>query len=419
MTSGRNPEPAGSSSPASIDALLHAVPFARNQDAVAHLVAAIRQLDIPLSPRQRSRFAQSFRHLIEAVIPLARKRLGATYELELHLFAGSIYARLDSLDLATLHVEQAIALSRELPSDRYLARAQRLLGDLHFQAGSLEEAIRDFRESQKVSEESGEFDEEAFALHRLASAYARTGAWQALDQVCRQAQDLAETVQDVSLRARIRFTAGLMHMERGDCDAAESVFRECLSLFERSGEDTGIAECYLSLSQLYRDRAMLREAARFNDRALQFARSAGDGLLQARAKLSRAELYVHKNDPELAEKLCRDALALFRLHEDRSGQAESQRLLGAMSLLLGNAEVARQALRDALVHFAALGRLIDLADCYILLARAEAHLRQHRRAIDCLHKALVCYQRQGITDKMTLVGQLLAEYRQRLQEGQG
>lgn len=198
----------------------------------------------------------------------------------------------------------AIALGGDRAARR---RAVNLLGAAHLECGDLADAKRAFARAVELGRQDGDDLLAARALNNLA------------------------LIVDMS----------------GHRESALALFHSALLMYERMGHALGIGECFHNMAVAHRALGALDRADEAERRAIEFARQAGDGRLEAMARVGRAEVELQRGDPRLAAAAARRAAIGFAAIPDRNLQADALRLAGVALLAVG-------ALRDA-------GTELDLA----------------------------------------------------------
>ncbi len=102
----------------------------------------------------------------------------------------------------------------------------------------------------------------------------------------------------------------------------------------------------------YRDLGDLDQADRYERRAIEYSREAGDARLQAMAQVGRADLALRREEPEVAEAGAKAGAEQYAAMADELGEADALRVMGV-------AQTARRAFREA--HLT-LDRAIELAE---------------------------------------------------------
>lgn len=203
-----------------------------------------------------------------------------------HNNLGLIFEALGDASAASAHYEQAFALAHAHGLDEPEAAALINLGNLAAADGRFAESIRRY--------------DSALRIYRATNAEA----------------DVALVLHDV----------GLVAMRRGDYREARARLVEALAIYTRSGtvDDrvavrSDLATVLAASGDMQGARLQLRQAERL------VAGRMGDDLMAAGVALTHADLAVHLNSPDEADRQFARAEALYRRAGDVRGEAEAQR----------------------------------------------------------------------------------------------
>lgn len=246
------------------------------------------------------------------------------------------------------------------------------------------------------------------AVNMLGAAQFELGALSDAEASFGQALALADAARDVLAIARATNNLGMIANVRGRHAEALTRYRLAVPAYQRAGSQSGLAETCHNLAITHRDLGDLEQADRYERRAIEYSREAGDERLLAMAQVGRADLAIRRGEPEVAEAGARVGARQYAAMADALGEADALRVLGV-------AQTARGAFPEA--HLA-LDRAVGLADRHasaLLTAEAyEARARLWRlegNATDAKADAKIAMDRLqalGATDDWTRVASWLA-----------
>lgn len=150
-----------------------------------------------------------------------------------------------------------------------------------------------------------------------------------------------------------------------------------------------------------------REGQAFLEQAL-VVRSGVGAAVRARALNTAADLAFALDDPEQAETLSEESLAIYRELSDRVGIASSLEILGCLARVGGQYVLARSQLEEAAALFQEMGDSWKWGRCQTELARIATEQGQYARACALLEESLGLYQTLGDQERIGWVRYLLA-----------
>ncbi len=179
-----------------------------------------------------------------------------------------------------------------------------------------------------------------------------------------QALALADAAGDLLGIARATNNLGMIANVRRHHAEAVSRYRLAIPAYQRVGSLSGLAETCHNLAITQRDLGDLEQADRYERRAIEYGREAGDERLLAMAQVGRADLALRRGEPEVAEAGARAGARQYAALPDALGEADALRVMGV-------ALTARSLFAEA---HKALDRAVALADRHAsALLTAEAY----------------------------------------------
>jgi tetratricopeptide (TPR) repeat protein len=128
-----------------------------------------------------------------------------------------------------------------------------------------------------------------------------------------------------------------------------------LPIYERVGDQSGLALAALGLGAIYRDRGENDEARRAFADSLELAQQLGDEWNEATALINLGDLAADDGNAIEARRLLTDALALFEKMGDQQSSSICMSRLGGAELLAGSIPEALRWFRQSLMLSNAIG----------------------------------------------------------------
>lgn len=247
------------------------------------------------------------------------------------------------------------------------------------------------------------------ALNLAGAATFEIGDLEAAERWFSRALELASDEGDALLMARATNNLGAIANVRGRHEAALSLYQLAIPAYQRIGSTLGLAQSYHNMAITYRDARRLSEAEEHERRAIEFAREAGSPRMLAMARAGRAELSLMRGDAGLARAGASMAAMEYAAIPDPVGEADALRLLAAARAALGERDRALEVLDRALALAREHGSALVEAEA--LSARAQMHREARDRAAagaDAL-AALDIFTRLGAAAEREAMEALLRE----------
>ncbi len=312
--------------------LLERVAAAADERERAHLLDRLAALYLLAGERGRARevlttLATEFPgHLEPAVLAERRARV--------HLAAGEPPAALSQVD-AGLAAEPAPALRRRL---------QALGAEAAYVAGDLADAARRAEGVPDSADATGVALRNTLGKVHLAR--------EALDEAQALFERNLDAGGDARARARALINLGIVHLQRGEPDAAAGRFEQALALAEADADLRNLAIALGNLAVLHHRRQNYRRALEFYHRSSAAFRKLGNQDQLTVTVLNLADLYLTVGDRDRAHRLADIAATHVRRGRYRSLEAQVTLLEGDLARTDGDPERAAG-------HYAAAIRLIE------------------------------------------------------------
>jgi CHAT domain-containing protein/tetratricopeptide (TPR) repeat protein len=232
----------------------------------------------------------------------------------------------------------------------YEALVRQHLGEIRYDLGDLDGAIREDRQALALDRQLGDRTGEALTSSNLGHALHLRGLYDEAATQFDRALSLWKPGEDLVKRAQTLLNRGQLHRELGEADRARERFSDALALFRQAKDPNGEAMALHAL-----------------------------GLLALNAKRPGEALEPLKAALELRSPGSR-------------GRAVTLTTLGVAYRDLGRLEDARQAYAEALPIFRRLGDNREQAGILGNLSRLEADTRHDTEALDDFDRSLALFR---------------------------
>lgn len=368
-------------------AFLDAAPTPREQAAVI--------LQRAESLLRQHRFTEALDAFRAAEAP-ARESGERALVLRCDLGAGQALAGLRQFDLAEGHLASARVRAEEVGDPALIAAAANAAGFLAFRARRFAAARQIFQHGIDRLRASGIDDGEALGklLSNLGRVYVELGLPAQALTCLQEASACLRRAADPAHRALLLFNMGIACERQQDYTQAETYLQQAEALLGIQNNLALLGTVKRSLGMLALDRGQWQDAETYLTDSLHLARQSHDDEGTAQALVELARLRVRRGDPERARGEAAEAEALARRIQD---EAEAARAVVADAEALraaGRLDEAAERYTTAIRTFERLGMASDLSYAcrdlgYLLLAvgRAEAAAAQFARAFDLQREA--------------------------------
>jgi serine/threonine protein kinase/tetratricopeptide (TPR) repeat protein len=311
---------------------------------------AMRYLDPALTYLERS-------YLNDAAVRLAERALAApglvagAERAKLLLRVGGTYGPLELIgrrDERSRHVEEALALSREIGDRQGEADATGHLGHVFESLGRFAEASEHYERNLALSREIGDRQGEANSTGNLGHVFWSLGRYTEAQE--RFERYLALSLELGSRRGEAIATGslGLVFWSLGRFAEAREHLERYIALSREIGDRQGEAVATGNLGLVPQSLGRFDEAREYGERHLALSREIGDRGGEARATGNLGNTFKSLGRYVEAREHYERHLALSRELGERYGETIALVNLGALRLWLGDARAAREDLLASL-----------------------------------------------------------------------
>jgi predicted ATPase len=201
--------------------------------------------------------------------------------------------------------------------------------------------------------------EQVPVMLKLGQGLELVGEWQAADALDRQAEALAERLNDTTGLAQAQQALGWLLRKRGEYSEAETWMTRARERFQQIGDQAGLSHVLADIGEIYRLQGKYVEAQGYYNQSLELAASIADlpSRQAARAHTLRGAgtFATWQGYYALARQLNEESLAIRRDLGDRPGVAVLLNNLGIVAGLQRDPAAARQMTSESLALFRQLG----------------------------------------------------------------
>jgi tetratricopeptide (TPR) repeat protein len=212
------------------------------------------------------------------------------------------------------------------------------------------------------------------ALNLLALTQFTLGRLEETNTTFASVLEMAHRAEDFLLVARASNNLGAIANLQGNREVALGYYRLAIPMYQRLGNQRGIAESHHNMAITFRELSQLEESDEEEYKAMEYAASGNAPRISTMARIGRAEVALRHSDLQLAQTGATIAVEEARALDDPFTEADGHRLLGVVVGVQGKYEEALQAFDRALSI--ATARSHALAEAETLRDRAILNTRR-------------------------------------------
>ena len=280
------------------------------------------------------------------------------------------------------------------------ARAAQCIGATYEQLGSLHESLRSFETAVTLAEASA--DRLLESRIRSDAGIARTlvsdtgDAFEDARRQCQIAVELARQASGAAEEATALNCLGEVAYHRQRPEMALESYDQAAQLWERSGDERGLAQTLLLQGTVHSDHSRFDEAQRCFTRAESLWRSVGDQRKQAITLVANARLHVRRSEYQEALNKFDRALALLRPMGDVIWEGSSLTGVARVYLDMGETRSALKHWERALEIFETAGLKNVAVDVLMSLGAAYLASGDDTNALRTFERAATLADELGI-----------------------
>lgn len=346
-----------------------ATPVDRQHVAAERLFEAGRKLRSQPAAADRRAAIEKF----EQALPLYRTA-GDTYRQALTLLSmGFAYAQLNEFRSALNYGNEIIPLAQALDEHKLEAAAETFVGQMHDVLGNITDALIHLDRALALSRESGNRAAEAATLNNIGAVYYNIADWHKALEFYQQALPLYRSNNQQQEAFSLR-NIGTAYNMLGEPLEALRHLQESLLINRASGDKNGESVALSNIGNSYYGMGDWQQALDYYNQALKMQRELGNRGREADTLDRIGVAYAASGQPEKALEYHQQALPLQNATGNVRREAISLSNLGYVYNLLNQPDKALEHYRRALPMFQGVGDLNSVGIVLEGIARAERSL---------------------------------------------
>lgn len=250
-------------------------------------------------------------------------------------------------------------------------------------------------------------------LYSLGLLAHRRGDFPEAERLCQQALTIFERLGNEDGMAISIHQLGIVAIDRGDLAEAERRYQESLAIDERLGNQAGVAASFHELGILAHSRGDYPEAERRYRQSLTIKERLGNQAGLAVTYQQLGILASNRGDLAEAERRFQQSLAINERFGNQAGMTAGYHNLGVVAQDRGNYSEAERFYQQALTISERLGNQADMASGYHQLGRLAHERGDHAEAERLYRQSLTIEERignqEGIATSYSVIGDFLVE----------
>lgn len=325
-------------------------------------------------------------------------------------------------DTSEIYAREALTLSQQSKYPRGEALAHNALGYNYYVSAKYLDAIAEFEEYRKISEQRNDHLSTASAINNIGNVYIELGNYSKALGYYEDALTERKRSGDKSSIAASYNNIGYLYKELGDYDKAIENILEALRIYDEVNDESGKTYCYTfmgviyglkhdfptalenhgkaleiqqkkndrngeaislqSIASIYVQQKQFEKALDYFKQASDIYSAIGDKRQLASIMASSADIWLHKNDLLKAIEEFNKALALNRSIGNTRGLASNYINISNCYLLLKKPAMAKPNLDSAYYYAYFTGKKEDLKNIYKAFADYYSLTGDYNKAFD-------------------------------------
>ncbi|MFH1116891.1 MAG: tetratricopeptide repeat protein [Pseudomonadota bacterium] len=261
---------------------------------------------------------------------------------------GTCLLRLSQYDQALKTLNRSLALHDKAGRRKEAARLNLLIGEIHVSRSDFRSAMAYFNKARKLLDASGDEKQLGETLFRIAYLHQMLGDLKSARKLVEEARSLMGTNADQQTEPLPLVVKGMTEYHEGKIVQAVHSLTRALNLYEKKGDRIMEARVRLSLADLQMGRSRLKSALELGGRSLGEFRELHSPGGEAGALLLIARVYFRQGYSLKALEYAEEASSISKKINDKDQAVQSSILLANIQRTLGDAETASQFLKEAL-----------------------------------------------------------------------
>jgi eukaryotic-like serine/threonine-protein kinase len=232
-----------------------------------------------------------------------------------------------------------------------VARAYGILCATLGNGSSTEQAIRDCQNARQSYAAAGDRNDEARALNDFAGLYYQLGQVDRAESMYREALRMFRRSGAIDGITAVSSNLGDIFLARGNLGNAERALSDALPGYKEMGDKDGIALTLNDLGEVARHRGELDKALTTFEQAKALAQEANDKSVVAYVLSGRGDVLTDRGDLVAARKSYEEALAIRKQTGEKQTAAETELALARLAVEEGHSSDAETVIRKCKEQF--------------------------------------------------------------------
>jgi tetratricopeptide (TPR) repeat protein len=202
-------------------------------------------------------------------------------------------------------------------------------------------------------------DQRVGGLLKLGQVLELVGEWENAEEINREAERLANQINDTQAQAQVDRALGWLMRKRGEYIAAEERLVRAREGYQRLGDNAGVSNVLADIGEIYRLQGKYTEARAYYEESLALAAGISDIRLRQKARAHALKgagtVATWQGDYVTARELNEESLALRREVGDTPGVSTLLNNLGIIARFQRDLTSARQMNEESLALFREMG----------------------------------------------------------------
>jgi tetratricopeptide (TPR) repeat protein len=265
-------------------------------------------------------------------------------------------------------------------------------GDFLFRSGRLAQAATKYERVIELANDPRDIVWKARALNRLGNIFKTREELDKAERTYRQSLDIFQKLGDEEGLASVYSDLGDWYQVRSDLTQAEAMYQHSLRINEHLGRKEGMADVYSSLGNLYQVRGDLDQAEAMHHQSLDIKKQLGmnEGLADLYSNLG--SLHQARGHLDEAEAMYRQSMEMFQQLKDAQNTADILSNLGALYQERDDLAQAETMFRQSLETFERIGDKQGMADVYVSLGNIHKARKEWDQAEDIYRQGLELFE---------------------------
>lgn len=243
--------------------------------------------------------------------------------------------------------EQALAIARQVGSQKDVIGALINLAKLLSSGGQIEESIKDEDNAMDIAREIDDKDQLLDLQNNRATDYQTQGDYVNAKMMYEKSLATANEVGDQNRIAAVDENLGLLSFDLGDISAAQKYVEQGVAIAKNSGWRDEQASCIAMLGDIQLAQDNLEAARKSYQDALESFTALGDKANVATTSVSSANLELEMGNPRKAEELARQAVQEFQAENSPDDEADAHNTLAQVLAVQGKLPDAAKEINAA------------------------------------------------------------------------